>query len=137
MSFLFRTEFWSIELSIFFAAYLSARSLSAQVCAYQTAWLFYLVTSSFATAANIRIGQFLGSGKPLEAANTKNVTYTVGAIVIFLNICVIIVCHYWFPLAYNTDIDALALARRVLLLIAFFQIWDGYNVINTGIVKAW
>ncbi len=132
-----RTEFWSIELSIFFSARLSARSLSAQVCAYQTAWLFYLITSSFATAANIRIGQFLGSGKPLEAANSKNVTYVVGAMVIFINICLIIIFHYWFPLAYNTDFDALTLARRVLLLIGFFQIWDGYNVINTGIVKAW
>jgi len=133
----FRTEFWSIELSIFFSAHLSARSLSAQVCAYQTAWLFYLITSSFATAANIRIGQFLGSGKPREAANAKNVTYTVGAILIFINICLIIVFHYWFPLAYNTEVDALTLARRVLLLIAILQIWDGYNVINTGIVKAW
>jgi MATE family multidrug resistance protein len=132
-----RTEFWSIELSIFFSARLGARSLSAQVCAYQTAWLFYLVTSSFATAANIRIGQFLGSGKPLQAANTKNVTYTVGAMVILMNICLILVSHYWFPFAYNTDADALTLARRVLLLLALFQIWDGYNVINTGIVKAW
>jgi MATE family multidrug resistance protein len=135
--FVFRTEFRSIELSIFFSAHLGARSLSAQVCAYQTAWLFYLITSSFATAANIRIGQFLGSGKPIEAANTKNVTYAVGAIVIFINICLIITGHYWFPLAYNTDRNALTLARRVLLLIAVFQIWDGYNVINTGIVKAW
>ncbi|CAF0755749.1 unnamed protein product [Adineta steineri] len=130
------TEFWSIELSIFFAAHLGARSLSAQVCAYQTAWLFYLITSSFATAANIRIGQFLGSGKPMEAANTKNVTYAVGAIVILMDICLIVSFHYWFPFAYNTETDALTLARRVLLLVALAQIWDGYNIINTGIVKA-
>ncbi|CAF0930976.1 unnamed protein product [Rotaria sp. Silwood1] len=130
------TEFWSIELSIFFAAHLSIRSLSAQVCAYQTAWLFYLVTSSFATAANIRIGQLLGSGEPMKAANTKNVTYVVGAIIIIINICLIILFHYWFPFAYDTQSDALTLARRVLLLVALCQIWDGYNVINTGIVKA-
>ncbi|CAF1212459.1 unnamed protein product [Adineta ricciae] len=130
------TEFWSIELSVFFAAHLSARSLSAQVCAYQTAWLFYLITSSFATAANIRIGQFLGSGKPSEAANTKNVTLTVGALVILFNICLIVTFHYWFPFAYNTEADALTLSRRVLLLIGVLQIWDGYNVFNTGIVKA-
>jgi Na+-driven multidrug efflux pump len=73
----------------------------------------------------------------LEAENSKNVTYAVGAIVILMNICLIIIFHYWFPLAYNTDLDALTLARRVLLLLAVLQIWDGYNVINTGIVKAW
>jgi hypothetical protein len=49
----------------------------------------------------------------------------------------IVITHYWFPLAYNTARDALTLARRVLLLMAILQIWDGYNVINTGIVKAW
>ncbi|CAF5156603.1 unnamed protein product, partial [Rotaria magnacalcarata] len=42
-----------------------------------------------------------------------------------------------FPLAYNTKADALTLARRTLLLIGFMQLWDGYNIINTGIVKAW
>jgi Na+-driven multidrug efflux pump len=73
----------------------------------------------------------------MEAANTKNVTYTVGAIVIFINICLIIIFHYWFPFAYNTQSDALTLARRIVLLIGILQIWDGYNVINTGIVKAW
>lgn len=134
---IFRTEYWSIELSIFFAAHLGARSLSAQVCAHQTSWLLCLITISFATAANIRIGQYLGSGKPMEAANAKNVTYAVGAIVIFINICLITVVHYWLPYAYNTETDALTLARRVVLLIGVFQIWDGYNIINTGIVKAW
>lgn len=124
-------------MSVFFAAHLNARSLSAQICAYQTAWFLYLITSSFATAANIRIGQFLGAGKPLEAENTKNVTYAVGAIVIMLNMILIVSTHHWFPSAYNTPTDALSLARRVLLLIALLQIWDGYNVINTGIVKAW
>jgi hypothetical protein len=49
----------------------------------------------------------------------------------------IVITHYWFPLAYNTAREALTLARRVLLLMAILQIWDGYNVINTGIVKAW
>lgn len=124
-------------MSIYFSAFLGARSLSAQVCAYQTAWLFYLITSSFATAANIRIGQFLGGRKPLHAANTKNVTIAVGAMIIVLNICLILAGHYWFPLAYNTGSDALKLSRQVLLLIAIFQIWDGYNVFNTGILKAW
>ena len=132
-----RTEFWSIELSIFFAALLGARSLSAQVCAYQTAWLMYLITSSFATAANIRIGQYLGAGKPLEAENAKNVTYAVGGLVILMNMSLLVTVHHWFPYAYNTEAEALTLARRVLLLVALLQIWDGYNVINTGIVKAW
>jgi multidrug resistance protein, MATE family len=124
-------------LSIIFAANLSSRSLSAQICAYQTSWLLYLVTSSFATAVNIRIGQYLGAGKPLQAANTKNVAYTVGAMVILLNVSFILLTFYWFPYAYNTNTDAIPLARRVLLLIALFEFWDGYNVINTGIVKAW
>ncbi|CAF3525731.1 unnamed protein product [Rotaria socialis] len=134
--FMIMTEFWSIELSMLFAAHLNVDSLSAQTCAYQTAWLVYSITASFATAANIRIGQFLGSGKPNEAANAKNVTYVIGAVVIFINICLIVIFHRWFPLAYNTKADALTLARRTLLLIGFMQLWDGYNVINTGIVKA-
>lgn len=73
----------------------------------------------------------------MQAANTKNVTFAVGAMIVVMNMCLIVIGHYWFPLAYNTGPDALKLARRVLLLIALFQIWDAYNVYNTGILKAW
>jgi Na+-driven multidrug efflux pump len=61
------TEFWSVELSILFAARLGTKSLSAQVCAAQTEWLLFLISSAYAMAGNIRVGQFLGAGKPQEA----------------------------------------------------------------------
>jgi len=135
--FMILTEFWSVELSILFAARLGTKSLSAQVCAAQTEWLLFLITSAYAMAGNIRIGQFLGAGKPQQARNCKNVIWTVGAMIILINLTLVILLHRWIPLVYNTEQEALGLARNVLILIAIMHIWDGYNIISTGIVKAW
>lgn len=131
------TEFWSVELSILFAARLGVRSLSAQVCAAQTEWLLFLILSAYAMAGNIRVGQFLGAGKPQQARNCKNVIWVVGAVIILANLILVILLHRWIPLVYNTEPEALGLARNVLILIAVMHIWDGYNIISTGIVKAW
>ncbi|CAM4815453.1 unnamed protein product [Rotaria magnacalcarata] len=130
------TEFWSVELSILFAARLGTKSLSAQVCAAQTEWLLFLITSAYAMAGNIRIGQFLGAGKPQQARNCKNVIWAVGAMIILINLSLVILLHRWIPLVYNTEPEALVLAKNVLILIAIMHIWDGYNIISTGIVKA-
>jgi len=132
-----RIECWSIELSVFFAAPLGINSLSAQVVVQQIVWLFYMIMASVADAGNILIGQYLGANKPMEAVNAKNVTYTLSAIVLMFNVLFILVTHRWLPFLFNIEPDALSLARYGLLLAAVVNIFDGMNVVQIGIVKAW
>ncbi|CAF5229838.1 unnamed protein product, partial [Rotaria magnacalcarata] len=56
--------------------------------------------------------------------------------IILINLSLVILLHRWIPLVYNTEPEALVLAKNVLILIAIMHIWDGYNIISTGIVKA-
>jgi MATE family multidrug resistance protein len=132
-----RIECWSIELSVFFAAPLGIISLSAQVVVQQIVWLLYMIMASVGDAGNILIGQYLGANKPREAANAKNVTYTLSVIVLTFNVFFILVTHRWLPYLFSIEPDALSLTRYGLLLAAVVNIFDGLNVVQTGIVKAW
>jgi Na+-driven multidrug efflux pump len=73
----------------------------------------------------------------MEAANAKNVTYTIGVILILFNILIVLVSHRWLPYLFNITTDALPLARYGLLLGAIVNICDGLNAVQTSIAKAW
>ncbi len=124
-------------MSILFAAGLSVRSLSAQVIVDQIVWLLYLIMASMGDAGNTLIGQYLGANMPMKAANAKNVIYTLSAILLMTNVAFILVSYHWLPFLFNIEPDALSLARHGLLLAAAVNIFDGFCVVQTCIVKAW
>jgi Na+-driven multidrug efflux pump len=124
-------------VSILFAAGLSVRSLSAQVIVDQIVWLLYLIMASMGDAGNTLIGQYLGANMPMKAANAKNVIYTLSAILLMTNVAFILVSYHWLPFLFNIEPDALSLARHGLLLAAAVNIFDGFCVVQTCIVKAW
>jgi len=132
-----RIECWSIELSVFFVIPLGINSLSAQVVVQQMVLLLYTIMASVSDAGNILIGQYLGANKPMEAANAKNVIYTLAAIVLMFNVFFILITHRWLPFLFSIEPDALSLTRYGLLLAAVVNIFDGLNVVQTGMVKAW
>ncbi len=130
-------EYWATDVSILFAAGLSVRSLSAQVIVDQIVWLLYLIMASMGDAGDTLIGQYLGAHMPMKAANAKNIIYTLSAILLMINVSFILVSFYWLPFIFDIEPDALSLARRGLLLAAVVNIFDGFCVVQTCIVKAW
>ncbi len=124
-------------MGVLFAARLSVRSLSAQVLVQQIVLLLYLIMLSMGDAGNTLIGQYLGANMPMKAANAKNVIYTLSAILLMINVAFILVSSHWLPFLFNIEPDALSLARHGLLLAAAVNIFDGFCVVQTCIVKAW
>jgi MATE family multidrug resistance protein len=135
--FCYRIEASSIELSIFFTSPLGIVSLSAQVVVKQIIWLLYLVMISLGDAATILIGEYIGANKPMQAANAKNVTYAICAIMLMIDAFLLLITHPWLPYLFNIEPDALSLTRYGLLLGAVVSIVDGLSLVQTGIVKAW
>ncbi|CAF1205962.1 unnamed protein product, partial [Didymodactylos carnosus] len=113
------SESWAFELGILFAARLnSSTSLIAQSVAYQIGIFLFLIGQSFAVASNIRIGQYLGANKPDEAKNCKNIAYTMGIIIVLIDMIFIYSTFQWIPLIFNiSDPDALNLTRNILLVV--------------------
>jgi Na+-driven multidrug efflux pump len=124
-------------VGVLFAARLSVRSLSAQVLVQQIVLLLYMIMLSMGDAGNTLIGQYLGAHMPMKAANAKNVIYTLSAILLMINVSFILVSYRWLPFLFDIEPNALSLARHGLLLAAVVNIFDGFYVVHTGMVKAW
>lgn len=124
-------------MSIIIVGKLGARSLSAQVVAYQTVMFLYNIAASLHDAGNILIGQYLGANKPQEANNAKNVVYTLAMIIIMIYALFILLTHRWLPFLFNIPMNSLPLAEHVLLLIGIVVIFDGFTLFQTGVAKGW
>jgi Na+-driven multidrug efflux pump len=134
---IYRVELWSIETSTLFAAHLNSRSLSAQAVVQQVIFTAYLVMTAVGDAGNILIGRSIGANKPMDAIHSKNVIYIVTAMFAAFNMSVIVIAHRWLPLMFSVQTVAMPLARNVLLLAAFFSLFDAYHIVQTGIAKSW
>ena len=99
--------------------------------------LSYLVSISVGDAGNILIGQYLGANQPKEAINAKNVTYTLGIVIVIFNAALVLISHQWLPFLFNVRAEAIALARQAILLSSVVVICDGINVVQISIAKAW
>ncbi|CAF1300912.1 unnamed protein product, partial [Didymodactylos carnosus] len=117
------SESWVFELGVLFAAKLdSARSLSAQSVAYQVGVFLFQVGQSVGVAGNVRIGQYLGAGKPVEAKSCKNIIYTLGVFIVAFDMALIFSTSRWIPLVFNIrEPEALALSRHILLVVVSME----------------
>jgi Na+-driven multidrug efflux pump len=73
----------------------------------------------------------------MKAANAKNVTYTLSAILLMINVSLILVSYRWLPSLFDIEPNSLSLARHGLLLAAVVNIFDGLYGVQTCMVKAW
>ncbi len=92
---------------------------------------------SMGDAGNTLIGQYLGANMPMKAANAKNVTYTLATILVMINVFLILINYRWLPFLFDIEPNALRLARHGLLLAAVVNIFDGFYVVQTSMVKSW
>jgi Na+-driven multidrug efflux pump len=74
---------------------------------------------------------------PMKAANAKNVTYTLSAILLMINVSFILISYRWLPFLFQIEPNALSLVRHGLLLAAVVNIFDGFYVVQTSMVKSW
>jgi len=103
----------------------------------QMIFLCYGIALSLSDASDVVIGQYLGANKPAQAINAKNVTYILTVIVIIFNFALMVIPYRWTPYLFNTEPSALSLARNGLLVASIFSIFDTWNIVQLGMIKAW
>jgi Na+-driven multidrug efflux pump len=92
---------------------------------------------SIGDAGNVLIGQHLGAKKPKEAANAKNVTYTLAIVLTLTNMIFVVLTHHWLPYVFNIPASALSLTRNTLLLATVYSAFEGLYIVQLSMVKAW
>jgi len=108
---------------------------AAHQVAISLAAMTYMMASGLSAAAAIRSGNYYGAG------NHKNLRLSAISnyhIVIAFMICTAVIftlCNHLLPYIYTSDKHVVLIAEQLLIVAAFFQLFDGTQVVGLGVLR--
>eukprot|EP00300_Choanocystis_sp_HF-7_P043199 c9798_g1_i1.p1 GENE.c9798_g1_i1~~c9798_g1_i1.p1 ORF type:complete len:465 (+),score=108.71 c9798_g1_i1:123-1517(+) len=129
-------EAWSFQLSSIFAGTFGAIALGAHSAVFNAAsFNFIAFFFPLAIATTIRVGNKIGANRPLEARLTARVSLAITFALTVLVSIVMISLRNVFPRIYTSDEDVVALASRLAVIAALFQIGDGVQCSSSATLR--
>jgi len=133
MQFLFEVSAFS--LAAVMVGWLGAEALAAHQIAISCASVTFMIASGISAASTIRIGNQLGRGDipTLRVAGFSN--FLMVALLMVVSGLGFILMRHWLPTLFIDDLEVIAAASGLLIIAAFFQVFDGVQVVSLGILR--
>ncbi len=128
-------EVWAFELATLMAGRLGAIPLAAHTIALNVASLSFMVPLGVSQAAVTRVGNLIGAGEPRRAQLAAWVAVAMGAGVMTVSAVAFVVFRNLIPRIYTRDLSVIAATASVLPIAAAFQLFDGTQVVGSGILR--
>jgi len=117
------------------AGRLGATALAAHTIVLNLASLSFMLPLGVAQGAVTRVGNELGAGAPARADRAAWVAIGLGAGVMAVAAVLFVALRHVLPRLYTGDPDAIAAAAAILPVAAFFQVFDGTQVVACGVLR--
>jgi MATE family multidrug resistance protein len=127
-------EWWSFEIGSFVAGTVSEADLAAYAILLQILTVTYAGSYGLSLAGSIRVGYWLGAGKPNEAKQaawlTVKLNFAWGVIIaaILTSLCTSL------GQIFTSNKDVLNLTKKILLLMGFTELIDSLQICLAGIL---
>lgn len=130
----------TLEVGVFAAATalagrLAPVALAAHQIAMQVASLTFMVPLGMASAGAVRVGQALGRHDPEAAEHSGWMALVLGAGFMGLAGLGLLSIPRIIMRIFTVDVAVISLGASLLLLAAVFQLFDGVQVVTTGILR--
>ncbi|XP_074650662.1 multidrug and toxin extrusion protein 1-like isoform X2 [Tubulanus polymorphus] len=128
-------EWGSFEIGTILTGLVGVIELDAQTIVFQIEGLAYMIPLGFSIAANIRTGQFLGSGNGLSAKRTS-ITCTTLVLFTALTMSVLLVTlRHYLPAVFTNESEVIETAAGILPILAGFTIFDSVAGVVAGVLR--
>lgn len=120
---------------------LGATSLAAHHVTINVASVTFMVPLAVAQAANVRVGFHMGAHEPLAARRAAFTAFAMGVGFMAVAAVVMLIAPYQLALLFNldptdaSDAEVIELIVRLMLICAFFQVFDGAQTIAAGALR--
>ena len=95
----------------------------------------YMMASGISAAAGIRSGNNFGK-KDFKALRLSAIaSYHMVLVLMSLSALFFILGNKWLPGLYIQDPEVISIAGKLLIIAAFFQLFDGTQVVGLGILR--
>jgi len=128
-------EMWAFQIVTLWAGHLGTLELAAHTIVLNLASLSFMIPLGISIGTATRVGNLLGAGLREEAQRAAYVAFGLGAAVMALCAITFLVGRHALPALYTRDPGVLAIAAGVLPIAAAFQLFDGLQVVGTGILR--
>nr|WP_067061711.1 MATE family efflux transporter [Mucilaginibacter sp. L294] len=108
---------------------------AAHQVAISLAAMTYMMASGVSSAAAIRSGNYFGSGNHKELRLSAISNYHI--VIVFMSCTAIIFALFnqYLPWIYTSDKAVIVIAAQLLIVAAFFQLFDGTQVVGLGVLR--
>jgi MATE family multidrug resistance protein len=117
------------------AGRLAADSLAGHQIAMTTVSTTFMLPLGISSAAAVRVGNAMGRGDPQGAARSGWTAVGLGAAVMSICATVLLLAPQMIVRLFTPDAAIIAAAVPLLRLAAFFQLFDGLQVVTTGALR--
>lgn len=114
---------------------LGATPLAGHQIALQTISMTYMMPLGISSAAAVRVGHAIGRRDHEGMARAGWTALGLGATVMFCAALVLLIFPYWIARLFTPEADVIAAGMVLLRIAAFFQLFDGLQVVATGALR--
>jgi MATE family multidrug resistance protein len=108
---------------------------AAHQVAISLAAMTYMMAGGISSAAAIRSGNYFGSGNHKQLRLSAISNYHI--VIVFMSCTAIIftLFNQYLPWIYTSDKAVISIAAQLLIIAAFFQLFDGTQVVGLGVLR--
>ncbi|CAR25572.1 hypothetical protein ZYGR_0A01370 [Zygosaccharomyces rouxii] len=130
-------EFLAFESLTVLAARFETTELASQAVATSVQSISFQIPFAVSIAASNRISTHVGRGKiPDCQIATRSTLFYMGPAVSMLNLVGLLGGRYFVSSLFTSDPAVIQRAAKLISVIAINQIWDAYNVLGAGCLRA-
>jgi MATE family multidrug resistance protein len=109
--------------------------LAAHQVAINLASITYMMSSGLAAAAAIKSGNYFGAKDHQNLRTSALSSYHIVLVFMFATALLFTFGNHLLPWIYTSDNKVILIAAQLLIIAAFFQLFDGGQVVGLGILR--
>jgi multidrug resistance protein, MATE family len=121
--------------AIIMAGWIGARDQAAHQIAINLASITYMMASGISSAAGIKSGNHFGATQYKELRLSAIASYHMVLLMMSCTAFIFMLGCNILPFMYINDLAVVNIASRLLIIAAFFQLFDGTQVVGLGILR--
>ncbi|HEU4555879.1 MAG TPA: MATE family efflux transporter [Chitinophaga sp.] len=121
--------------AVIMVGWIGAREQAAHQIAISLATMTYMMASGVSAAAGIKSGNFYGARQFRQLRLSAIASYHMVLVLMGTSALVFMLGNHVLPLMYVKEPDVIVIAGQLLIIAAFFQLFDGTQVVGLGILR--
>ena len=128
-------EIGAFSFSAIMIGWLGTKALAAHQIAINLASITYMSATGISSAAAIRVGNAVGSENIIETRRSGFSALILTVLMMSFFALMFIMFNNFFPSLYIEDGSVVSIASSLLIIAAFFQIFDGSQAVGLGMLR--